>query len=90
VDGVAEDLPPMRDDCLRTNDRFVVVEPGVEGFQYGRYFLMTTLLLRLSGVTLLEKTLKEARPGYKDDVESTSEFFSWFPRKKDRNRRIVR
>lgn len=44
--------------------------------------LMTTLLLRVSGVTLLEKTLKEEKPGYKEYAETTSEFIPWFPRKK--------
>ncbi len=44
--------------------------------------LMTTLLTRVSGVTLLEKSLKEERPGYKEYVETTSEFIPWFPRKK--------
>jgi steroid 5-alpha reductase family enzyme len=42
--------------------------------------LMTVLLLRVSGVTLLEKTLKETKPGYKEYVESTSAFIPWFPR----------
>ena len=44
--------------------------------------VMTTLLMRVSGVTLLEKTLKDEKPGYRDYVESTSEFIPWFPRKK--------
>ncbi|MCU0486701.1 MAG: DUF1295 domain-containing protein [Anaerolineales bacterium] len=44
--------------------------------------LMTTLLWRVSGATLLEKTLKEERPGYKEYIESTSEFIPWFPKKK--------
>jgi steroid 5-alpha reductase family enzyme len=44
--------------------------------------LMTALLLRVSGVTLLEKTLKDEKPGYKEYVETTSEFIPWFPRKK--------
>jgi steroid 5-alpha reductase family enzyme len=44
--------------------------------------MMTFLLLRVSGVALLEKTLKEEKPGYRDYVESTSEFIPWFPRKK--------
>ena len=43
--------------------------------------LMTTLLLRVSGVSLLEKTL-DSRPGYKEYSERTSEFIPWFPRKK--------
>jgi len=44
--------------------------------------LMTALLMRVSGVTLLEKTLKEEKPGYKEYIETTSEFIPWFPRKK--------
>jgi steroid 5-alpha reductase family enzyme len=43
--------------------------------------LMTLLLMRVSGVTLLEKTLKENKPGYQSYVESTSEFIPWFPKK---------
>ena len=42
--------------------------------------LMTTLLLRVSGVSLLEKTL-DSRPGYKEYSERTSEFIPWFPKK---------
>jgi steroid 5-alpha reductase family enzyme len=41
--------------------------------------LMTTLLLRVSGVTLLEKTLKK-RPGYDEYVRRTSVFFPWPPK----------
>jgi steroid 5-alpha reductase family enzyme len=44
--------------------------------------IMTALLLRVSGVTLLEKTLTTTKPGYKEYVESTSAFIPWFPRKK--------
>lgn len=44
--------------------------------------IMTTLLMRVSGVTLLEKTLKDEKPGYKEYVQTTSEFIPWFPRKK--------
>ena len=43
--------------------------------------LMTTMLLRVSGVTLLEKSLKDTKPGYKEYVETTSAFIPWFPRK---------
>lgn len=41
--------------------------------------IMSLLLLRVSGVTLLEKTL-ETRPGYRDYIERTSSFIPWFPR----------
>jgi steroid 5-alpha reductase family enzyme len=44
--------------------------------------LMTGLLLRVSGVSLLEKTMKETKPGYTEYVETTSEFIPWFPRRK--------
>lgn len=44
--------------------------------------IMTALLLRVSGVALLEKTLKETKPKYKEYVESTSAFIPWFPRKR--------
>lgn len=43
--------------------------------------IMTTLLLRVSGVALLERTLKETRPQYRDYMESTSAFLPWFPAK---------
>ena len=43
--------------------------------------LMTTLLMRVSGVALLEKTL-ETRPGYKEYIEKTSAFIPRFPRRK--------
>lgn len=37
--------------------------------------LMTVLLLRVSGVALLEKDIGERRPGYRDYMESTNAFF---------------
>jgi steroid 5-alpha reductase family enzyme len=42
---------------------------------------MTALLLRVSGVALLEKTLEDTKPGYKEYIETTSAFIPWFPRK---------
>jgi len=41
---------------------------------------MTLLLLRVSGVTLLEKDIGERRPEYRDYVARTSAFFPWPPR----------
>lgn len=43
--------------------------------------LMTVLLLKVSGVSLLESTIEERRPGYADYRRSTSAFFPWFPKK---------
>lgn len=42
--------------------------------------LMTALLLRVSGVSLLERTLS-TRPGYAEYAARTSAFFPWFPKK---------
>ncbi|UCC64820.1 MAG: DUF1295 domain-containing protein [Anaerolineae bacterium] len=43
--------------------------------------VMTILLLRVSGVTLLEKTLVETKPQYQEYIERTSAFIPWFPKK---------
>ena len=43
--------------------------------------LMTWLLMRVSGVPMLERALK-ARPGYQEYVETTSAFIPWKPRKR--------
>ena len=42
--------------------------------------LMTILLLRVSGVALLETNMN-ARPGYQEYIRKTSAFIPWFPRK---------
>ena len=43
--------------------------------------LMTFLLVRVSGVALLEKDIAVRRPGYRDYVARTNAFLPWFPRK---------
>ena len=45
--------------------------------------LMTLLLVRVSGVALLEKSLKKNKPGYEDYVRRTSAFIPWFPKSKE-------
>ena len=42
--------------------------------------LMTLLLMRVSGVTLLEDGLKASKPGYRAYIACTPAFFPWFPR----------
>ena len=42
--------------------------------------IMTTLLMKISGVALLEKTLVKTRPEYRDYVKRTSAFFPMPPR----------
>lgn len=44
--------------------------------------LMSWLLLKVSGVALLERNLKHNKPGYQDYVKRTNAFLPWFPRKK--------
>ena len=43
--------------------------------------LMTLLIIKVSGVALLEKSLKEQKPEYKEYIEKTSAFIPWFPKK---------
>jgi steroid 5-alpha reductase family enzyme len=43
--------------------------------------LMTFVLMRVSGVALLERTLKRNRPEYDDYTRRTSVFFPWLPAK---------
>lgn len=42
--------------------------------------IMSILLMRVSGVTLLEQTLRQSRPAYDAYCRRTSSFFPWFPR----------
>jgi len=43
--------------------------------------LMTALIIKVSGVALLEKTLKADKPGYAEYTRRTSAFIPWFPKK---------
>jgi steroid 5-alpha reductase family enzyme len=52
---------------------------GGNAWTVGSPALMSFLLLRVSGVTLLEKSLRR-RPGYDDYVKRTSTFFPWPPK----------
>jgi len=42
--------------------------------------LMTFLLLRVSGVKMLEVALEKSKPGYEEYIKKTNAFFPWFPR----------
>lgn len=46
--------------------------------------IMTLLLVRVSGVALLEKTLTKTKPGYEEYLKNTSAFIPWFPKSKER------
>jgi steroid 5-alpha reductase family enzyme len=43
--------------------------------------LMSVLLMKVSGVTLLESSLKSRVGGYEEYARSTNAFFPWFPRR---------
>ncbi|MFN2395167.1 MAG: DUF1295 domain-containing protein [Bacteroidales bacterium] len=47
--------------------------------------LMTWLIIRISGVALLEKNLKNRRKGYEEYIKQTPAFFPWFPSKKQKS-----
>ncbi|MBN1454621.1 MAG: DUF1295 domain-containing protein [Anaerolineales bacterium] len=62
---------------------FYLVALGAGGF-WTIYapIIMTGLLLKVSGVALLEKTLSETKPQYQDYIATTPAFFPWFPKKR--------
>lgn len=43
--------------------------------------IMSVLLMRVSGVTLLERSLKDRKQGYAQYVARTNAFFPWWPRR---------
>jgi len=43
--------------------------------------LMTLLIIKVSGVSLLERSLKGNKPEYSEYIRKTSAFFPWFPKK---------
>lgn len=43
--------------------------------------LMTALIIKVSGVVMLERTLKTSKPEYQEYIEKTSAFLPWFPKK---------
>jgi steroid 5-alpha reductase family enzyme len=43
--------------------------------------IMTLLIIKVSGVALLEKSLKNQKPLYATYIEKTSSFIPWFPKK---------
>jgi steroid 5-alpha reductase family enzyme len=57
---------------------FAAATPG-GGWTVYSPVLMTLLLMRVSGVTLLEKRLRQTKPGYREYAERTNAFFPWLP-----------
>ena len=67
-------------DCLVWCGLYLIAASGGAWWTLFSPILMTTLLMRVSGVTLLERSLKTNRPGYQDYIARTSAFFPWPPR----------
>jgi steroid 5-alpha reductase family enzyme len=45
--------------------------------------IITVVLLKMTGVTLMEKTIVHTRPGYSEYIAKTNAFLPWFPKKKE-------
>lgn len=43
--------------------------------------IMTFFLIKVSGVAMLEKSMENKKPGYKEYMKTTSAFIPWFPKK---------
>jgi steroid 5-alpha reductase family enzyme len=43
--------------------------------------VMTLLIIKVSGVALLENSLKNTKPQYREYIQNTSSFFPWCPKK---------
>ena len=69
------------DACIWWGIALVAAETGVGAWGIVGAALMTVLLRRVSGVTLLEKSLVKRRPGYADYVARTSPFVPRPPRR---------
>lgn len=60
---------------------------GILSIAAGNYWtfigsiIMTLLIIKVSGVALLEKTLTVHKPQYTDYIKNTNSFFPWFPKK---------
>jgi len=58
---------------------YLIAAAGGVGWTIASPLLMSVLLLRVSGVTLLERTITERRPDYAAYQARTSAFFPWRP-----------
>jgi steroid 5-alpha reductase family enzyme len=43
--------------------------------------IITAVLLKMTGIPLMEKAIVDTRPGYRDYIRRTPAFFPWFPKK---------
>jgi steroid 5-alpha reductase family enzyme len=69
------------DACAWWGIALVAVETGIGAWGLLGAAVMTTLLLRISGVALLEKSLRKRKPDYQAYVDRTSAFIPLPPKK---------
>jgi steroid 5-alpha reductase family enzyme len=69
------------DACAWWGIAIVAAESGLGAWGIIGAVVMTVLLLRVSGVALLEKSLKKRKPEYQDYIDRTSAFFPLPPKK---------
>jgi steroid 5-alpha reductase family enzyme len=68
------------DACTWWGIWLIAAETRMGLFAIAGPILITWLLTKLSGVPMLEKSLKKTRPGYEEYVRRTSGFFPWPPK----------
>jgi steroid 5-alpha reductase family enzyme len=44
---------------------------------------ITAVLLKMTGIPLMENSIVDTRPGYRDYIRRTPAFIPWFPRKEN-------
>lgn len=59
----------------------IAIASGAYWYSLGAV-VMTYLILKISGVSLLEKSLSAKKPGYENYIKSTSSFIPWFPKRR--------
>jgi steroid 5-alpha reductase family enzyme len=59
---------------------YVVALAAGQGWTIFSPILMTFLFVKISGVAMLEQTMK-LKPGYEEYMHQTSAFIPWFPNK---------
>lgn len=67
-------------DCCLWWGLYLLALPANAGWTIGSPLLMTVLLTRVSGVTLLERSITDRRPEYASYRARTSAFLPWPPR----------
>jgi steroid 5-alpha reductase family enzyme len=73
------------DACAWWGIAIVAAESGLGAWGIVGAVVMTVLLLRVSGVALLEKSLKKRKPEYQAYIDRTSAFFPLPPRSSARS-----